>query len=152
VDAVGIADGTFQITIQGPPGTTVLGRGIGLDIVAPVWADGYRRLPASNLVVHAPLRPFVGLSPSASPQLRDFMQRQGYIVEISEQAHRYAYYFDRDGGAVREFRSLMAAIEATDLPLVRLGRWPNGARSALAITGDIDALTLWDFGLRILGR
>jgi hypothetical protein len=32
-----------------------------------------------------------------------------------------------------------------------LGLWPAGARSALAVTGDIDALTLWDFGLRLLG-
>ena len=30
--------------------------------------------------------------------------------------------------------------------------WPDGARSALAITGDIDALTLWDYGLRLAGR
>jgi len=30
--------------------------------------------------------------------------------------------------------------------------WPAPARSALAITGDIDALTLWDYGLRLFGR
>jgi hypothetical protein len=35
---------------------------------------------------------------------------------------------------------------------VWLGRWLNGARSALAITGDIDALTLWDCGLRFFER
>lgn len=29
--------------------------------------------------------------------------------------------------------------------------WPAPARSALAITGDIDALTLWDYGLRLVG-
>jgi hypothetical protein len=32
-----------------------------------------------------------------------------------------------------------------------LGRWPHNTGSALAITGDIDALTLWDYGLRYLG-
>jgi hypothetical protein len=47
---------------------------------------------------------------------------------------------------------LLSQIEETDRPLVRLGRWPNSARCALAITGDIDALTLRDFGLRYLGR
>ena len=47
---------------------------------------------------------------------------------------------------------LLAQIEGGDFPLVRLGRWPNGARSALCVTGDIDALTIWDYGLRFLGR
>ncbi len=37
-------------------------------------------------------------------------------------------------------------------PTIRLGLWPEGAQSALAITGDIDGLTLWDYGLRVLGR
>ena len=35
---------------------------------------------------------------------------------------------------------------------IRLAPWPEGAQSALAITGDIDGLTLWDYGLRIWGR
>ncbi len=30
--------------------------------------------------------------------------------------------------------------------------WPGNARSALSITGDIDALTLWDYGARFIGR
>ncbi len=30
--------------------------------------------------------------------------------------------------------------------------WPDGSRFALTITGDIDAVTLTDFGLRFLGR
>jgi hypothetical protein len=47
---------------------------------------------------------------------------------------------------------LLAQIEETDSPLVRLGRWPDGAQSALAVTGDIDALTLWDYGLRMIGK
>jgi hypothetical protein len=32
------------------------------------------------------------------------------------------------------------------------GHWHGGARSALCITGDIDALTLGDYALRIVGR
>ena len=33
----------------------------------------------------------------------------------------------------------------------RTDRWPNAAGSALAITGDIDALTAWDYAWRFLG-
>jgi hypothetical protein len=36
-------------------------------------------------------------------------------------------------------------------PLIRLGAWPYGNRSALAVTGDIDALTIWDFAHRFRG-
>jgi hypothetical protein len=42
-------------------------------------------------------------------------------------------------------------IEESKRPLVRLGTWPDGARSALAVTGDIDALTIWDFAARFRG-
>ena len=43
-------------------------------------------------------------------------------------------------------------IEKTNEPLLRINLWPKRARSALCITGDLDALTLWDFGLRIFGK
>ena len=65
---------------------------------------------------------------------------------------RYSYYLDRATFTAEDQRPLLAEIEGADKPLVRLGRWPNGARSALAVTGDIDALTLWDYGLRFIGK
>jgi hypothetical protein len=80
------------------------------------------------------------------------LRQQGYIVEVNHESHRYSCYFDQTEFAAKDERSLLAQIEGTDRPLVRLGRWPNGARSALAITGDIDALTLWDYGLRFFER
>jgi len=43
---------------------------------------------------------------------------------------------------------VLDAIESGTGPLVRVWRWPDGARSALAVTGDIDALTLRDFVVR----
>jgi hypothetical protein len=36
--------------------------------------------------------------------------------------------------------------------LVRLARWPNGARAALSVTGDVDALTIRDYTRRLNGR
>jgi hypothetical protein len=32
------------------------------------------------------------------------------------------------------------------------GRWPTGATSALVLSGDIDAITLWDYAARLWGR
>jgi hypothetical protein len=36
-----------------------------------------------------------------------------------------------------------------DWPLVRIARWPREAQCALAVTGDVDALTIWDYGQRM---
>ena len=45
-----------------------------------------------------------------------------------------------------------AEIDGGAFPLLRFGRWPHGSRSALSLTGDIDALTIGDYAHRILGR
>jgi hypothetical protein len=47
---------------------------------------------------------------------------------------------------------MLVELNKSDISLLRLGRWPAAARSALAITGDIDAFTLWDYGRRILNN
>jgi hypothetical protein len=39
----------------------------------------------------------------------------------------------------------MAEVEASKGPLVRLWRWPAGARCALSVTGDVDSMTIVDF-------
>lgn len=152
VEITDTADGKLRVTVMGPSGTTVLARGVQVDASTLPWADGYQQVQATTFTVHAPLRPCIGLSPTTSPELSSFVRQQGYIVEISEGGHHYAYYLDQTDFTAEDQRPLLAQIGGTDRPLVRLGRWPNGARSALAITGDIDALTLWDYGLRFLGR
>jgi hypothetical protein len=32
------------------------------------------------------------------------------------------------------------------------GRWPGAAVSAFVLSGDIDAITLWDYAARLFGR
>jgi peptidoglycan/xylan/chitin deacetylase (PgdA/CDA1 family) len=145
-------DGCFDMKVSGPLGTTILARAVQVASATETWADGYQQIKARTFTVLAPLRPCIGLSPAASPALASFLRGQGYIVEISEDRHGYAQYFDQLEFAPEDARQLIGQIEQRDLPLVRLGRWPAGARSALAITGDIDALTLWDYGLRLIGK
>jgi len=145
-------DGKLRLEVIGPKGTTVLARGIQVDAPTVPWANGYQQAQTATLTIQAPCRPFIGLPPEAPPKLIDFLRQQGYILEISPESHRYAYYLAQTQFTAEHERHLLAQIEQTDRPLVRLGRWPNGARSALAVTGDIDALTLWDYGLRFLGR
>ncbi|MFP4393672.1 MAG: polysaccharide deacetylase family protein [Anaerolineales bacterium] len=142
----------LHVIINGPPGTIALARSVAIDAPTTPWGDGYQQVTASSFTIRVANRPFIGLAPDAPPALADFLHQQGYIVQISAEARRYSYYLAPTAFTAEDQRPLLAEIEGTDKPLVRLGRWPNGARSALAITGDIDALTLWDYGLRFLGK
>jgi hypothetical protein len=146
------SDGAFHVRVTGPKGTTVLARAADVDGPTAAWAGRYRRVLADTFTVHASHRPFLGVSPDTSPRLVDFLRQQGYILEIDPEGGRYAQYFDQAEFEPEQARPLLAQIERPDHPLLRLGRWPDGAHSALAVTGDIDALTLWDYGLRFFGR
>ncbi len=152
VEITDAADSGLHLTVRGPCGTTVLVRAVEVDAPTTYWANGYRQVETTTFTTRAPARPFIGLSPGTSPRLASFLRQQGYIVEVSEERRLYPCYFDQAEFVAEHKRPLLAQIEGIDCPLVRLGRWPNGARSALAVTGDIDALTLWDYGLRLFGR
>ena len=95
VEITDIRDGCFDMRVSGPLETTILARAVQVDTPTEPWADGYQQVKARTFTVHAPLRPFIGLSPSTSPALASFLRGQGYIVEISEDRHRYAHYFDQ---------------------------------------------------------
>jgi hypothetical protein len=117
-----------------------------------MWDSDYQRVPSGEFSFQAERRPFIGVSPSSSPSLKSFLRQQGYIVEVTESGQTHTFHIDRPHFSYQDERPLLAEIEHSNFPLVRLGRWPNGARSALCITGDIDALTLWDYSLRFLER
>jgi peptidoglycan/xylan/chitin deacetylase (PgdA/CDA1 family) len=141
----------FQIIVNGPPGTTVLARGIQVTAPAVPWADGYRRVDAYSFTALAEKRPTIGVAPCSSLKLVSFLRQQGYVVETAIDAGSYAVYLDQVDLAERDERPLLDRLDKVS-PLIRLGRWPRGTRSAFAITGDIDALTLHDYVLRFLGR
>jgi peptidoglycan/xylan/chitin deacetylase (PgdA/CDA1 family) len=152
VTVTDVNKGEFHISVNGPQGVTVLARGVELMTSSSRWDGVYRRVDGTRLTVRAAHRPFIGVTHSSSPYLISFLRQQGYIVEQTENGHPYAFYLDRPRFDYEGERPLLAQIEQGDFPLVRLGRWPQGARSALCVTGDIDAMTLWDYGLRFLGN
>lgn len=145
-------NGTFRVTVVAPSDATVLARGVKVDAPTRPWADGYEQVLATTFAVHAASRPCIGLSPTTSRMLSSFVRQQGYGVDITRSDQGYAYYLDRPDFTAEDQRPLLTQIEGTDRPLVRVGRWPGRARSVLSVTGDIDAFTLWDYGLRTFGR
>jgi peptidoglycan/xylan/chitin deacetylase (PgdA/CDA1 family) len=149
--ADGVGASRLSITIKGPVGLTVLARALDVPEAEP-WADGYDIVHATHFDIDAVPRPFIGVHPSVPGALTNFLHEQGYIVEVSETKRAYSYFVERSNFARRDERALLDEIESRSFPLLRFGRWPHGARSAVSITCDIDALTIRDYGYRILGR
>jgi hypothetical protein len=109
--------------------------------------------------VKATCCPCIGVSPQTPQEVLDFLFEQGYpVVRCSvEEAHCYAMYLDEPEGLgttlekqAKRRSALVEQIEALDTPFLYFGCWPNGNRAALAISGDIDSVTVQDFFLRIV--
>lgn len=141
-----------QVTVAGPAGLTILARRLTVNGPTTPWAGAYERVLVENFTLATSLRPVIGLSPHSAPSLHEFLRQQGYVIELNDDSRPYPFYLDRPDFAPEDERPLLTQIESGDWPLLRLGRWPDGARAALNVTGDIDALTLWDYGLRFLGN
>jgi hypothetical protein len=142
----------LRIHVSGPPGVTVLARGVDVSAMTESWDGTYHRVGADDFEVSVERRPFIAVSARSSPRLTSFLRQQGYIVEPANGEQAQALVLDAPEFAPEDERPLLSRIEEGAFPLLRLGRWPSGHGSALAISGDIDALTLLDYGLRLFGR
>jgi hypothetical protein len=149
---VPLDDDFLQLDVVGPPGTTLLTRSVDVKTRTEPWFDGYRRVVDLPCTVQVNKRPFLGASPDLSAELKSFLQQQGYIIETATGLDTHTGYLDWHDLCNKNLRRIIEQIEESDAPLVRFGRWPNGAHSAFNVTGDIDALTLWDYGLRAFAR
>jgi len=129
---------------------TVLARGLENTIRGQVWDGVYQQLDARTLHIPALLRPLVGLGEDVPRPKVEFLRDQGYLVDASHTARQCSVFLDGAlVGGLRNNLELVRYIEASDSPLLRFGRWPNGAASAISITGDLDALTLLDYAARL---
>jgi hypothetical protein len=145
-------DGEYNCLVSGPEGLTVLARGVTTDVPTSTWMNGYQEVKARHFHMQSSLRPLVGVPPSSPARLTSFLQQQGFAVERSTARELYGCYIDEQDFTDTDEYKIMEIIESSKCPIVRMGYWPNGYASAMCVTGDIDAFTLWDFGLRMLGK
>ncbi len=132
----------FRAEISACPGTTTIVRANGTD----------RTMSNAVFTVDSNARPCVGVSPGSSREALAILADLGHIVEVGERADGYAVHLGRvethDFAAIEACRRV---IDESKRPLVRFGVWPEGHQSAFSVTGDIDALTIWDFVQRFRG-
>ena len=111
--------------------------------------DGTRDAVAEtfDFEMYDPRAPVVGVSERTPRSVLRFLGEEGWPFEVSSRSESFGAYIDVAGEIWAE-TEILRALDRAPGPLVHIGRWPNGSRSALAVTGDIDALTLFDFAVR----
>jgi hypothetical protein len=109
------------------------------------WYGNEYLVTDPTTVVKSSRRPVIGVS-TGSIDLERYLTEEGYVVERGIDPSDCSVYLDRPGGLPpAESATIAAELARSNYSLVRICRWPDGARACLAITGDIDALTIGDF-------
>jgi peptidoglycan/xylan/chitin deacetylase (PgdA/CDA1 family) len=141
----GLGDCRYRVQAAADADATLLVRG--LAVAAEPWYGHDQRTDRFDFETRSPRIPVVGVSGRSPGALRAFLAEEGLPIEISDDAGAYGAYVDVATPRWSE-AEVLREIETAPGPLVRIWRWPDGARSALAVTGDVDALTLRDFVTR----
>ena len=155
-----LAPDRWQVVASCTPQATLLARHLTVeDRRVHAWSGAESRVQANCFVVNAERCPCVGLSPQTPQEVVDFLHEQGYPARHCslEEASTYALYLNVPQGLgttreeqVQRCSDLVQKVERIEAPFLRFGHWPDGSHAALAITGDIDSVTVQDFFLRIL--
>lgn len=133
--------GQWRVTVAEDPRIGILVRNV-ICPRADDWDDRYRVVDGQSCVVDGPVCPVIGLS-SHSESLASFLSEEGYAIAVGAEPAQCSMYLDHPAAPTpSEQASIVDEIESSPAPLVRLARWPDRARSALVITGDVGALSL----------
>ena len=141
----------YQVKAECSERATILVKNGKVNVPVGRWFGGYDTITAREFILESPARPLIGVKRNSSKEAISFLQSEGYIVESNDQPENYAIYLDNlEQFARTDEKKLSSKIEQSRAPLIRYWRWPDRARSAMSVTGDIDSITLMDFALRII--
>lgn len=107
--------------------------------------EAYYQLRTEEFDIPAEIRPFVELPANTPKRQASFLREQSCTLESGEGAATCRTCIDAT--ALDRLTSKVALIDYTEAsanPLIRYWRWPSGARSAVCVPRDLDALTLLD--------
>jgi len=114
---------------------------------------GYMVVKERSFILQSFRMPLVGLAANSSPKIQELLINEGIPFERSFERHKYAVFIsDEDYTCEKDERKVLRKIDKSSWPLLRFWRWPDEYRSALALTGDIDAFTIFDFLQRLFHR
>jgi peptidoglycan/xylan/chitin deacetylase (PgdA/CDA1 family) len=102
--------------------------------------------PVRQVTVSAHRRPEISLGVRAGAEIDRFLAEDGFVISM-QPANECAMHIDH--ADVTDQVGLRRRVLDCGYPVLVLDRWPDGAQSAFALTGDIDALTVQDFIHRV---
>lgn len=153
------APDSWLVEAKCSPWATVLARHVAVeDAHIYPWSSVDVGVDAHRFFVRTTLCPCIALSLRTPPVVAEFLMGQGYPVKLcsQEESNKYSMYFDivDELGTTRQEQiqwrgELIHKIEQAETPLIRFACWPDGNHAALAVSGDIDSVTIQDFFLRI---
>lgn len=130
---------------------TLLARGIDMGGQTIPWDETYLRFQAHQLDLSTSVVPCIGLADDLPPWVETNLKGMGYIVARGKDASACGVYLTQ--GMCQDLSNpvlLVEFLEQQTVPLIRFWPWPDGARSALCVTGDLDAVSLADYASRLL--
>lgn len=143
-------DGRYKVKANCSDRATVLLKNSKVNVPVDEWLDGYQSVAARDFILASPTRPVIGVGRDSSTAAIKFLQGEGYVVELNSKPDNCGIFLNNlERFDEADEKTLSREIEQSDAPILRYGRWPDQARSALSVTGDIDSMTLIDFVLRI---
>jgi peptidoglycan/xylan/chitin deacetylase (PgdA/CDA1 family) len=93
-------------------------------------------------------RPSIAVTPGCNEEAIGCLMNDGFLLEDNVSPDNAAFVLDAK--CPKEHSELLDAVKKARGPLLRLWRWPHQCKSALAISVDVDAITIWDFLRRAL--
>ena len=131
-----LGDGQYHVRVAGDERLTLMLRHVQCRNPSEAWCQGYRLVEGHEAVVKSPIRPSIGIGPGVAPWIPQVLREMGFVAEEGDHRDGHGLYFDEQTRFSNP-RDLLAAVEGSEAPLVRLGLWPDGAACALSIAGDI---------------
>lgn len=142
---------TWIMQFSRDPHATILFRGMQPEVKSQPWGEGYQRLMGSTLHLRTKNLPLIGLEENLPGWVKKSLQQKGYITLTGSEGYDCEIILDHQFlEGVKDPVTLGEKIEALEIPLIRYWPWPDGARSALCLSGDLDALSLMDYSTRLL--
>ena len=133
-------DGGYRVATRLGDSATILVR----NVEAPGardWHGGWKAIEP-GATIQASSGPWVDVAPDSPSELAEFLKNEGFAVRTGSAAtclSGWAKFRTEDS------RAVLATLDECGVPLVRLWRWPYGARCAVSLTGDVDSMSLLDF-------
>jgi hypothetical protein len=145
--------GTYRFVETGGRRIRILAKGLGSIRNFETFEKDWSILPKKPVSFQSEKRPVIGVHPDSAERLSPLLVNEGWLFEVSARSSDYRVFLDH--GFLPELKKIEETIrKKADEPgsiLLKRCRWPDARSRCVSITGDIDAIDLEDYLVRLHG-